>query len=144
MARPSIEEKLRNEVAKYIDEVKGSKPLDRPLSVRAVAKAISRDPRVIKKYRLDLLIEDASKIRNRNHRSRTDALIEGLKKELDVAKADVERLKTELHANLARLALVEANAKRYDGLNPEDLYKPIVPPDRSRPGSMRRRGFRIV
>ncbi|MDZ3798106.1 MAG: hypothetical protein U0T03_04810 [Xanthomonadales bacterium] len=128
-------------VAKYIDESMILPYGKMPLSTLAVATAIGHDRRVLKKYGLDVVISTADKKASRGARSGKDAKRRSLEERIDAEKHENEKLTTQVNSLLAQLALVEGNAKRL-GVDPEELYKPITPPDRRVPSIFKNKGKR--
>ena len=129
MARPSIESIVTDKVTKYVEESAALPYGKMPLSTLAVAKAIGHDRRVLKKYGLDVVIAAAEKKASRVAKSGQDAKRRSFEERIDSAKQENERLGRQVNSLLARLALVEGNAKRI-GIDPEELYKALTPPDR--------------
>lgn len=141
MARPSIESLLTEKVTKYIEEA-AALPLGKmPLSALAVANAIGHDRRVLKKYGLDIVIADAAKKKAKAEKNGQDEKRRSLEERIAAEKHESERLVSQTNALLAQLALVEGNAKRL-GIDPEELYKPLVPPDRRVSGVFKSKGRR--
>lgn len=129
MARPSIESLVTEKVTKYIEEA-AALPADKmPLSALAVANAIGHDRRVLKKYGLDIVIADAAKKRVKAEKNGQDEKRRSLEERIAAEKHENEKLASQANALLGQLALVEGNAKRL-GIDPEELYRPITPPDR--------------
>jgi hypothetical protein len=122
VGRPSLEDEVKKAAQDYIAEALTRSPIEAPLSTAAVAKAIGRDRRVLKKYGLDIEIDEAAKLRKRTSR----------------CKVEVKRRTLEVNALVAHQSLLEANMKRFD-LDPEELFRPIVPPNRSVSGAIRSR-----
>lgn len=139
MARPSIESLVSEKVKKYIEEA-AAVPLGKmPLSALAVANAIGHDRRVLKKYGLDIVIADAAKKRVKAEKNGKDEKRRSLEERIAAEKHESERLVFQANALLAQLALVEGNAKRL-GIDPEELYKPLAPPDRRVSGVFKSKG----
>lgn len=141
MARPSIESTVTEKVTKYIEESVALPYGRMPLSTLAVAKAIGHDRRVLKKYGLDVVISTADKKASRGAKSGQDAKRRSLEERIDAEKHENEKLTAQVNSLLAQLALVEGNAKRL-GVDPEELYKPITPPDRRVPNIFKNKGRR--
>jgi len=125
MARPPIQALVAEKVAQYIERSLASPVNEMPLSTLAVATSIRHDRRVLKKYGLDLVIAQAAKKKARAAKSGAKSLDE----RLEANQRETDRLSMQSGALLAQLALIEGNAKRL-GIDPEELYKPLVPPDR--------------
>ena len=73
-------------------------------------------------------------MRSRRNAVSEKTLADGLRaaafeERVDAATLEVDKLEKQVHSLLARLALIEANAKRI-GIDPEELYRPVGPPDR--------------
>lgn len=129
MARPSIEARVTEKVAKYVADAMVLPYGEMSLSTLAVAKSIGHDRRVLKKYGLDVIIAAADKRAARDAKCGRDTGRRSLEERVDAATLKVDKLEKQIHSLLARLALIEANAKRI-GIDPEELYRPIAPPDR--------------
>lgn len=129
MARPSIEAQVTEKVAKYVADAVVLPYGEMPLSTLAVAKSIGHDRRVLKKYGLDAVIAAADKRAARDAKRSRDTRRRSLEERVDAATLEVDKLEKQVHSLLARLALIEANAKRI-GIDPEELYRPVAPPDR--------------
>lgn len=129
MARPSIEARVTEKVAKYVADAVVLPYGEMPLSTLAVAKSIGHDRRVLKKYGLDVVIAAADKRAGRDAKRGRDTRRRSLEERVDAATSEVDKLEQQVHSLLARLALIEANAKRM-GIDPEELYRPFAPPDR--------------
>lgn len=138
MARPSIQNAVTEKVKSYIERALKTSPQLMPLSTLAVAKAIGNDRRVLKKYRLDEEIVQAAKVQRRTHRMGADSARRTLDERLSAMMTERDRMVAQVDALLGRLALIEGNAKQL-GIDPEDLYRPLVPPDRRVAGIFGRR-----
>lgn len=142
MARPSIESIVTKKVAKYVEEAAALPYGVMPLSTLAVAKAIGHDRRVLKKYGQDVVIAVADKKASRDAKSGQGAKRRSLDERVEAAKQESEKLWAQVSALLAQLALVEGNAKRL-GIDPEELYKPLTPPDRRVASIFKNKGRRL-
>lgn len=129
MARPSIESQVKEKVSQYIEKAMGSSASAMPLSTLAVSVAVGHDRRVLKKYGQDLVIAAADKKRAKSLRGGANEKRRSIEARLEAIQLDNKRLETQSNALLARLALIEGNAKRL-GIDPEDLFEPLAPPDR--------------
>lgn len=138
MARPAIQDVATTKVESYIEAAIHASPAEMPLSTLAVAKAVGHDRRVLAKYGLDARIAEAAKIQKRTFRSSADQSRRVMDERLAAASTSAEQMRAQLNALLARLALVEGNAKRI-GIDPEELYRPMLPPDRSLPSMLKGR-----
>lgn len=138
MARPAIQDVATKKVEAYIEAAINASPAEMPLSTLAVAKAVGHDRRVLAKYGLDARIAEAATIQKRKFRSSADKSRRTMDDRLAAASASTEQMRTQVNALLARLALVEGNAKRI-GIDPEELYRPLLAPDRSLPSMLKRR-----
>lgn len=87
------------------------------------------DRRVLKKYGLDAVIADAAKRQSRRARSGGSEQRNNFETRISAVRDEKEKLSTRVASLLAQAALVEGNAKRL-GIDPEELYKPLVPPNR--------------
>lgn len=141
MARPSIEVLVTEKVEKYIEEAEALPIGKMALSTLAVANAIGHDRRVLKKYGLDLVIADAAKRRSNAAKNGKDEKRRSLEDRIAAGQLATHKLSAQANALLAQLALIEGNAKRL-GIDPEELYKPLTPPDRRVPSIFRNKGKR--
>jgi hypothetical protein len=132
MARPSIQTAVTEKVRAYIAQALKTSPELMPLSTFAVAKAIGNDRRVLKKYRLDEEIANAAKVQKRARRIGADATRRTQDERIEALNLERNRTAAQVNALLGRLALIEGNAKRL-GIDPEELYRPLLPPDRRVP-----------
>lgn len=139
MARPSIEVQVKEKVSQYIEKAMVASPSDMPLSTLAVSVAVGHDRRVLKKYGQDLVISAADKKRARALRTGADEKRRSIEERLEASQVENRRVEAQSNAFLARLALIEGNAKRL-GIDPEELYKPLVPPDRRVSGVFKSKG----
>jgi hypothetical protein len=128
MGRKSQEPELTAAVQSYLEAAQLRKPGDCQLDVKGVAAALGVSRTSLYKYGLDELIkesqrqmalpmEDAAK-----KPPRLSDMMANLRHEL---KQAAQRNK----ALVTRLNLVEANATRL-GIDPEELYRPLVKPVR--------------
>lgn len=129
MARPSIENLVTDKVAKYVEDSARLPYGEMPLSTLAVAKSIGHDRRVLKKYGLDVVIAAADKRAGRDAKLAKDTRRRSLEERVNAARSAADKLGQQVSSLLARLALIEANAKRI-GIDPEELYRPLATPDR--------------
>lgn len=141
MARPSIEAIVAEKVGKYIEESLGLPYGTMPLSTLAASNAIGHDRRVLKKYGQDAVIAAAEKLAIRNAKSKQNSKRRTLEERLDAAQQETQRLGAQNNSLIAQLAVVEGNAKRL-GIDPEELYKALTPPDRRVANVFRGRGKR--
>lgn len=139
MARPSIESQVKEKVSQYIEKAMTSSPNAMPLSTLAVSVAVGHDRRVLKKYGQDLVIAAAEKKRAKSLRTGADEKRRSMEERLEAIQLENKQLEGQSNALLARLALIEGNAKRL-GIDPEELYRPLVPPDRRVSGAFKSKG----
>lgn len=106
-------------------------PEEYPLDCRSVAKALDVSPTTLYKYQLQEHIRAAA------NRQRENAKQASKKPSLNSPKERLQKLGGELKLAeehnkhlVARLALVEANVARL-GIDPEELYRPILKPVRT-------------
>jgi hypothetical protein len=129
MARPPIEAAVTEKVRQYIERAEAAPPNHFRLSALAVATAIGHDRRVLRKYGLDTVIADAARRQSSRARQGNGEQRKDFEARISAVGAENGKLIAQTAALVAHLALVEANAKRL-GIDPEELYKPLVPPDR--------------
>lgn len=129
--RPPVEEQVRQAVRNYLAAAVTKPAEEAPLNVLAVAKQTGFDRKTLKKYRLDVEVGAASKqqgkagrlsLRETQRRSQADAV-----RDRDQVIADLRQRCERL---VARICLAEGNAQRL-GIDPVELWKPLLMPDRS-------------
>ncbi len=131
MPRSSLREELTSRLHEYLVIAELHSPEEYPLDVKSVAEALNVSRTTVYKYALDEDIAAASQRQweraynsgRRTKRSMIEEIISELKARLHLAEERIKQL-------IARLAMVEANAARL-GINPEDLYRPILNPIRN-------------
>ena len=112
-----------------------------PLNVLTVAKQTGFDRKTLKKYGLDIEIGTAAKAqakaspRDASRRSPADSLRD--------RDQEIASLRVRCEGLVARICIAEGNAQRL-GIDPAELWKPLMMPDRSasRAGSPRHRSSR--
>ncbi len=125
MGRKSQKAELTAAVKEYLEAVRRSQPDACQLDVKSVAAALGISRTSIYKYGLDKPIREAQQ--------QQVAAGSGKPRRMSHMLADLrqELRQTEIRnkALLTRLNLVEANAARL-GIDPEELYRPLVKPVR--------------
>ncbi len=125
MGRKSQEAELTAAVQEYLEAVRRGQPDVCQLDVKSVAAALGVSRTSIYKYGLDKSIREAQQ--------QQAAEGSGKPRQLSHMLADLrqELKQTEIRnkALLRRLNVVEANAARL-GIDPEELYRPLVKPVR--------------
>jgi hypothetical protein len=129
MARPSIRAVVIDKVSQYVKQAEAAPSNRFPLSVLAVATAIGHDRRVLKKYGLDVIIAKAAKRQAKRARSASSEQRNDVEGRISAIRNERDKLADQVSSLLARAALIEGNAKRL-GIDPEELYKPLMLPDR--------------
>lgn len=131
MPRQSQQEELTTALHVYLVTAEKHTPEEYPLDVRSVAKALGVSPTTVYKYRLQEHICAAAQ------RQQENAKQVSKRPDLHSPKERLQKLGEELkqaeerNKNLvARLALVEANVARL-GIDPEELYRPVLKPVRT-------------
>ncbi len=134
MARSCIREELKRRLRDHLALAETHPPEECPLDVRSVATALRT---TLYKYAFNREINAAE------HRQRENMWLSGAAIEQQFYTDRIRDLTAELQQErqrsknlIARIAIMEANAARL-GLDPEELYKPILKPLRavSRAGS---------
>jgi elongation factor P--beta-lysine ligase len=138
MGRPSIKAIVTDKVNQYICQAREPSAEKMPLTTLAVAKAIKHDRRVLKKYALDVTIANAAAELRKHVRQRRRTMDE----RIAAANARSEAFQRQVNALLGHVALMEGNAKRL-GIDPDELYVPLTPPDRSKPATRKKRRVRL-
>lgn len=131
MPRQSQQEELTTALHTYLAIAEKHPPEEYPLDGRSVAKALGVSPTTLYKYQLQEHIRAAA------NRQRENVKLSSRKPSLNSPKERLQRLGGELKLAeernkhlVARLALVEANAARL-GIDPEELYRPVLKPVRT-------------
>lgn len=131
MPRQNQQEELTTALHTYLAIAEKRSPEEYPLDGRSVAKALGVSPTTLYKYRLQ------EQIRSAVHRQRENAKLASRKPAPYSSKERIQKLGGELKQAeernkhlIARLALVEANAARL-GIDPEELYRPVLKPVRT-------------
>ena len=130
MPRQSQQEKITTALHAYLATAEKHTPEEYPLDVRSVAKALEVSPTTVYKYQLQEYICIAAQRQQENAKQVSKKLpshspkerLQRLGEELKLAESHNKHL-------VARLALVEANAARL-GIDPEELYRPVLKPVR--------------
>jgi hypothetical protein len=139
--RPSVEDHVRKAVRDYLAAAVSKSGEEAPLNVLAVAKRTGFDRKTLKKYGLDIEIGTAAKTqakaspRSAPPRSPADSLRD--------RDQEIASLQIRCEGLVARICIAEGNAQRL-GIDPAELWKPLMMPDRSvsRAGSLKHRSSR--
>lgn len=135
MARPSKQERITQAVRAYLAMAEGQSPETHPLDVGSVAQAVGCVRSSIYNYGLQQDILDAAARQRECHQADPDSNLKALLRQL---QGDLAAMEVRNQALLERLNLVEANAVRL-GVDPDDLYRPLLKPPRQVPNLTRRR-----
>jgi len=131
--RPRLEERVRAAVREYLTSAETLSSEEAPLNTSAVAQRLRFNRKTLKKYRLDAEIAEAAERQARHgklspkemeRRSHTDML--------RARDLEIEAMRRRCEALVARICLAEGNAQRL-GIDPTELWKPLLVPDRSLP-----------
>ena len=131
MPRHNQQEELTAALRAYLAEALKHSPEDYPLDGRSVAKVLGVSPTTLYKYRFQETIREAAKLQQESAKqvskkpplSSPKERLQKLGEELKLAEERNKHL-------VAQLALVEANAARL-GIDPEELYRPVLKPVRT-------------
>jgi len=134
MGRKSKRDTVTEAVQHYLTEAEAQSPDTHPLDVGSVAAAVGCARSSIYNYGLqnDILMA-AQRQREREQTQPT-----GLKGLIHQLRDEITAMETRNLALLEQLNLVEANAARL-GVDPEELYRPLLKPPRHAPTTGRRR-----
>jgi hypothetical protein len=135
MARPSKQERITQAVRAYLTQAEQQSPETHPLDVGSVAQAVGCVRSSIYNYGLQRDILDAAARQRECHQTDPDSHLKALLRQL---QGELAAMAVRNHALLERLNLVEANAVRL-GVDPDDLYRPLLKPPRQVPNLSRRR-----
>jgi hypothetical protein len=106
-------------------------PEEYPLDCRSVIHSLEISPTTFYKYHLqDLVSATATRQRARAGRAKDHAPLHELNERVQKLKEEVKLAEDRNKHLAARLALVEANAARL-GIDPEELYRPVLKPVRT-------------
>jgi hypothetical protein len=113
-----------------------------PITYSALAQEAGIDWRTIKRW-AEKEITRAQAVQARQGKSARRQEEEIYAERLDEKDQEVQEWRQKYNKLLAQVMLMEGNARRV-GLDPDELYKPLVPPDRSvsRAGRKRKRARR--
>lgn len=138
MGRQSKRGQIIQAVSAYIKKAEHQLPDQYPLNVKAVAKHVGCSRTLLYKYDLAEKIQAASQ-RQREHIGLTGKKIprRGMADVVAKLRSDLALAHERNKALVARLNMVEANAARL-GIDPEELYREMVKPDRSQSHAHRR------
>jgi hypothetical protein len=129
--RPSVEDNVRRAVKDYLATAVSMSAEEAPLNVLAVAKQIGFDRKTLKKYSLDIEIGAAAKQQSQS--GRLSPRETGRRSQADSLRDrdhEIAALRGRCEGLVARICLAEGNAQRL-GIDPVELWKPLVMPDRS-------------
>lgn len=141
MGRPSLEDRVRHAVSEYLAAAVAQPVEDTPLNTLAVAKRLGFDRKTLKKYGLDREIEAAAERQAGNGRiSRAAAARRAASEKLRQRDQEIEAMRHRCEALIAQVCLAEGNAQRL-GIDPAELWKPLVMPDRRLPHTGARNGL---
>jgi hypothetical protein len=133
MGRKSKREVVTEVVRTYLAQAEVHSADTHPLDVGSVAAAVGCARSSIYNYGLhNDILAAAQRQRERQPTPRT-----GLKGLIHQLRDEITAMETRNLALLERLNLVEANAMRV-GIDPEELYRPLLKPPRQTPGTGRR------
>jgi hypothetical protein len=139
MTRRAVGPGLKQAVQVYLLKAETLPASEMPITYQAIAAATGFDWRSVKKYTEREVTE--SRVRQqragRSARAKEEQAYADRLQELRDQVADLKRKNEGLHA---QMILMEGNARRL-AIDPDELYKPLVKPDRtmSRAGSGRGR-----
>lgn len=132
MSRPPEEERVRTAVAEDLAEARGSDAGALPITVKAVAKRLGISRTTLYKYGLQQVIERAARDREASATDTPAAAERRAYSARLMALQEQCRLLQEQNRGLvAQIQIIEGNMGRL-GLDPEELYRPLVKPLRHR------------
>jgi hypothetical protein len=128
MPRRNREAEIRQAVEAYVAKVEFESPEQSSLDVKYVANMLKLSRTTLYKYGLDKVLNQAAKRQQEHAREVTlPAHKRSPAVQLHAAHEALKDVKAQNIALLAKIAIIEANAVVL-GINPEDLYKPILKP----------------
>lgn len=142
MPRHNQQEELTTALRAYLAEALKHSPEEYPLDARSVAKALGVSPTTLYKYRFQEPIREAAQRQQENAKQASKkASLYSPKERLHKLSEELKLAEERNKHLVARLALVEANAARL-GIDPEELYRPVLKPVRTishagKPGGQR-------
>ena len=142
MPRPKLEEKVRDTVRTYLLTAETQSAEEAPLNTLAVARRVGFNRKTLRKYGLDA--EIARSREKQAHNGKTSAR-ESQRRDysetLHERNCEIETLRRRCEALVAQVCLAEGNAQRL-GIDPTDLWIPLLVPDRSVPHTGKQGGRR--
>lgn len=135
MARPSKQERITQAVRAYLAMAESQSPDTHPLDVGSVAEAVGCVRSSIYNYGLQGEILEVAERQRECHQTNPVSDLKALLRQL---QGELAAMEVRNYALLERLNLVEANAVRL-GVDPEDLYRPLLKPPRQVPNLTRRK-----
>jgi hypothetical protein len=140
MGRPSLEQRVRDAVRDYLSAAVARSADDSPLNTLAVATRLGFDRKTLKKYRLDKEIAAAAQRQSGNGQtSRRKAERKAISEKLRQRDDEIDALRHRCEALIAQVCLAEGNAQRL-AIDPAELWKPLVIPDRCLPHTIGHKG----
>ena len=140
MPRPKLEEKVRDTVRSYLVTAETQSAEEAPLNTLAVARRVGFNRKTLIKY--GLVAEIARSCEKQAHNGKTSARESqqrGYTEILRERNCEIEAMRRRCEALVAQVCLAEGNAQRL-GIDPTDLWKPLLVPDRSVPNTGKLRG----
>jgi len=131
MPRRSLQEELTSALREYLAIAELHSPEEYPLDIKSVAAALRTSRTTLYKYGLDKDISASNKRQleraNGSDRRTRRHTLEGT---IDELKARLRQAEEQNKQLIIRITMVEANAPRL-GINPEELFRPILKPVRT-------------
>lgn len=129
MSRPTKQSEVLTKIRPYLRRAEVRSPEEMPITYAALAEETGIDWRTIKRWAEDE-IKKAQTIQERQQKSARQQEEDFYAEKLDAKDAQIQEWQTKYDTLLARVMLMEGNARRL-GFDPDELYRPLVPADRS-------------
>lgn len=131
MAGPSKEAETKKKVEEYLLRAVPKPPGEAPINYSAISRETGIDRRTVKKH-CEEEVQKAQRKQKLEQKSAREREEDAYREQLRAKQEQIDKLKEENERLLERLHLVEGNARRL-GIDPDDLYEPLRPPDRGTP-----------
>lgn len=138
MSRPRKKDEVLAGVRPYLRRAEVRPADELPITYAALAEATGLDWRTIKRWAANE-IEKAQAVQARQQKSARQQEEEFYAEKLDARDEKIQEWRDKYESLLVRVMLMEGNARRL-GFDPDELYQPLVRPDRSVSRAGRRQG----
>lgn len=138
MGRPSKKDRIIEAVDEYLTKAICESPDEYSIDAKTISEVVNCSRASIYNYGLQDKIREASDKQAKFYKRNGGSGKRTLHDIIDDLRVEIKRVETHNLNLLERLNLVEANAERL-GIDPEELYKPVMTPSRLTPRTGRKR-----